>query len=155
MKPTEEFRGLLATSHTVAHVVAKSLALEGHHVRVLPYTVTPNEAERHKHTDHGDLEIRMRVEVKHRPDIDFKTRDEFPWPSVIVDEAYKIDDPPPLPLYGYVIVNASMTAYLWIQAWTRLAWFKEQEFDRRDNQTHTFYKCPINAVCCKPIRTQP
>jgi hypothetical protein len=155
VKPTDEFRGLMANAREVAFVVATELGKRGHRVRVVPNTVSPNVEERWSHTDEGDLEITQRVEVKHWPKIDFKSRDEVPYTDIIVDEAYKIDKKHQTPFYAYIIVNASMTGGLLIPIWSKAFWFKSTRHDRREGQSREFYLCPRKQTIWFPLLTNP
>lgn len=141
VKPREEFLGLLNVAQQNAQIVAEVLASRGYHVRILPHSISPNVEERWKHTDEGDLEITQRVELKHWPNIDFKSLDEVPYDNVIVDEAYKIDKEHRTTLYAYLILNASVTGYLLIPIWTRRYWFKKELHDGREDSERTYYMC--------------
>lgn len=141
-KPDEEFLALLAKSQQVALLVANALTHKGHHVRILPGEVRPSFEERMDYVDDGDLEVTMRVEVKHRPKLDFSSLESFPHKTVIVDEAYKADKKHPTKIYCYVIVNAACTAALIIGHWTKHRWTKVMIFDGRDNEGKEFYVCP-------------
>lgn len=151
-KGHDEFTRLLTNARDVAFVVAEHLTVRGHRVRVVPNTVSPTFAERWEHTDNGDLEITQRVEVKHWPGIDFQSRHEVPYENVIVDEAYKVEKAHEVPLYAYVIVNASKTGFLLIPTWTRDAWFKQRKHDKREGSMREFYFCPLARVYFQRMR---
>ena len=142
VKPTEEFTELLRKARDVSFIVAASLTKRGHRVRILPSSWSSTIGKPGQYVDDGDLEITQRVEVKHWPQIDFQSLDDVPYSNIIVDEAYKIEKRHELPLYAYIIVNASMTGYLLIPVWTRQQWFRESRHDRREGHDREFYFCP-------------
>ena len=150
-KPTEKFLDLITKARDVSFIVAEALAQRGHRVRVIPNTVRPSFAERWEHTDSGDLEVTLRVEVKHVR-INFHSRESFPYDSLIVDEAYKVEKQHELPLYGYAQVNASLTGCLIIPMWTRDAWYKEHRFDKQENARRLFYFCPKDRTHYLPLK---
>lgn len=152
MKPDAEFRELFYKAREVQFVMANNLAARGHCVRIMPSALTPTREDRFEYADEGDLEIRLRVEVKHWPKIDFKSRDDVPYDNIIVDAAHVLEKRQEMPLYGYVIVNASMTGYLLIPIWTRGHWFKETKHDRREGRDREFYLCPRDKVHFQRMR---
>lgn len=151
VKPTSEFRSLIKNARDVAFAVASELGRRGHRVRIVPSTISPNVEERWQHTDDGDLEITQRIEVKHWPNIDFQSQAEVPYQNVIVDEVYKLEKSMTLPCYAYVIVNASLTAALFIPIWSRPFWFKKKRWDRREGDEREFYFCPVERTMWLPF----
>lgn len=142
VKPTEEFTQLLRNARDVSFIVADNLTRRGHRVRILPSSWSNTIGQPGQYVDDGDLEITQRVEVKHWPHIDFQSREQVPYPNIIVDEVYKIEKRHEVPLYAYIIVNASMTGYLLIPIWTQQSWFKQARHDRREGHHREFYFCP-------------
>jgi hypothetical protein len=151
LKPREEFLTLLENSKVVVWRVAEWLTGKGANVRLIPSTISPNEAVRFEHADMGDIEIVMRCEVKHRPTLDFMSMDDFPYPDIIIDETYKIEKFPKATLYGYVIVNSSMTAAITIPRETRKHWFEAEKFDKRDKVMKKFTFCPKKYLKVVPL----
>lgn len=145
-KGREEFLSLLSNARDVQFIVAEDEAERGGRVRVMPFTVCPSYAARLSHTDDGDLEVTKRLEVKHWPNIDFRSLTDVPYKNIIIDEVYKVDKPHELPLDEYRIVNASMTACLIVGHWTRRYWFKQDRYDKRDQCKHCFYFVPKEHV---------
>lgn len=142
MIPDDVFLASLEKSHEVAEVVRQALVRRGHQVRTLPNTVRPSSDERWEHTDDGDLEITLRVEVKHKTKVDFQSFDDFPFPDIITDEVYKVTREHAAKLYAYVIVNTSMTAAMVCGVWDRHHWFVRKIVDSRDGLVRDFYVCP-------------
>lgn len=152
MKPDAEFAELFYKAREVQFAMANNLQARGHCVRLMTNSLTPNRDKRFDYTDEGDVEIRLRVEVKHWPSIDFKSLADVPYENVIVDSAHNLERRRELPVYGYTIVNASMTGYLLIPGWTRAAWFKERRHDRREARDTEFYFCPRDRVYFQRMR---
>lgn len=159
VKTREAFVSNLMDSHEAVSLVAGVLERRGHKVRIIPASLTPNVQERRKHMDNGDLEIelktrpgeRYRLEVKRRK-INFTSRADFPYSTVIVDEAYKVDNADgKLPLIGYLTVNAAATAALFIGAATRETWTKQTMRDRTEGRNCENYLCPIGQTISFPL----
>lgn len=152
MKPDVDFRELFYRAREVQFAMANNLQARGHCVRLMTNALTPNREQRFEYTDEGDIEIRLRVEVKHWPKIDFHSLADVPYPNVIVDSADSLERNQALGLYAYTIVNASMSAYLLIPVWTRKAWFKERRHDRREQRDRDFYFCPKSKLFLQGMR---
>lgn len=142
VKPRDEFVDLMRTARETAYLLAAALTTKGYNIRILPNSISPNEKDRWNHTDHGDLEIIQRIEVKHWPDIDFKSVEDITYKNIIVDEAYKIEAKHQSSLFAYMILNASVTGYILIPVWTKRQWFKEEKFDKREGRMRLYYFCP-------------
>ena len=139
MKGDKEFVRLLNNSNDVVRMVASKLYKDGYNVRILPSLISPDAESRWDYVDDGDMEIIQRIEVKYKPEIDFKSIDDFPYEDIIIDEAYKVDKKYTSTLFTYIIVNKSKTGYLIIPIWTKQHWFKETKFDRREKENREFY----------------
>jgi len=136
----------LRASYPSEKVVYEWLERLGYEVELLPKTETPNDAERWKHVDGGDIAIkinglRMRVEVKSPPSFDFSCYEDIPYDPFIVDEAYKIEGMKKLPLAGYVFVNQALNAVLVLKVTTKDHWVKKSIFDTRMQEHADFYVC--------------
>lgn len=142
MKDDSVFRESLERSRVISDQVLNWLKSIGHHVTHLPQSTTPDRESRWQHTDQGDLVIRQRIEVKHWPNIDFKSFDDVPYDNIIVDEAYKIQKPGGLSVHSYVIVNASADRAIIILSTTKKHWFTETKWDRMENSQREFCFCP-------------
>lgn len=145
-KPYDRFIKSLQESRLCAWIVSEYLLKKGFDVRIIPATTTPNEEERFDHVDTGDIEIRLRAEVKHWPNIDFTSIDTVPYDKIIVDETYKIKKYGAATLYGYFILNASKTACLFIPGRTRSSWIEEEAHDKVEGGTRNFTFCPKDLV---------
>jgi len=146
-KPYEKFVEALDSSRQDSFLVADWLIKKNFSgVRILPAS-TRKESERWQdHTDSGDIEVRMRVEVKRWPKIDFLSLADIPYKNIIVDEAYKIAKFPVATLYGYFILNASRSACMFISSRTRSEWVEEEKYDNLDKSNKKFVFCPKSLV---------
>lgn len=102
----------------------------------------PDFDHRVEYADEGDLEIRKRIEVKHRK-LKFTSAEDYPFSTVFVDEAYKVDRYPIETLSSYVIVNKPMTHAAIVLAGTREHWFIERRYDPTNGDMRNFYVCPV------------
>lgn len=135
----------LRDSQIAVDVVARHLSGLGYPVHVNPVQVRPDPSVRAEYADKGDLVISQVIEVKHRKELSFTGKADFPYPSIIVDVCHTFDRARPKP-YAYVILNKPMTVAFVIRSATRARWFKTEKFDRHANRTRSFYECPIEHV---------
>jgi hypothetical protein len=135
----------LENSQDAVWHVARWLSGRGHHVTVRATHLRPDPSRLREYSDQGDLEIIQRVEVKHRPDLQFTSKSDFPYPSVIVDVAHAWDNAKPKP-YAYVILNAPMTVGIVVLGSSAGKWTREETWDRKRNRKRVFYHCPLDSV---------
>lgn len=140
MKSDAEFLHALQGSQAHVSAVAGWLATKNFDVLIRPTTVRPDFDSRNDYADCGDIELRQRVEVKQR-DLDFTCVQDFPYPTVIVDEKFKVDRIPKPHLWGYLIMNRALTHLCCIRSGTRPQWTVENKYDHKDGQTREFYVC--------------
>ena len=145
MMPDDQFIESLHQSKEFVQKAAEWLAGQGFEIFVRPTVVRPDWDSRHEFADNGDLEIRMRIEVKHR-DLDFTCREDYPFDTVIVDEVFKVDRIPKNHLYGYVILNQACTHAGLIGGKTRPTWTTFEKYDNRISENRSFYVCPKEKV---------
>lgn len=144
----ELFSQLWALSRENQYLVAGALAKQGYFVRIIPSLLRPTVEEWREYVDDGDLELTQRIELKHRRDIDFHSVEDYPFPTVIVDEVRKADLKHRVTLFGYMILNASLTGYLFIPRSTRAEWILEELTDSHDDtpRRKKYYLCPRELV---------
>ncbi len=136
----------LRRSNTSVEIAAKWLAGRGHPVIVRPVIERPDPSVRGEYGDDGDLEIIQRVEVKQRIGLTFTSKDDFPYPTIIVDVCHSYDRARPKP-YAYIILNREMSGALIVDVkTTRRDWVKVDKFDRHTNRQRSFYECPLELV---------
>lgn len=159
VKVQAKFESDIKRSMVTVRRIATILEGRGHKVKIISEgPITTTEADRFKNRDNGDLEVRLygdgdpvRMEVKHRK-LNFRSRNDFPFETVIVDEVYKIDNAESkLPLYGYLTINAAATTALFIPAWTKDKWVKGMRFDPDQRRECEFYFCPRGQTLTFPL----
>jgi hypothetical protein len=134
----------------VAHWICDAF---GNPVVIQPTIVRPSASERFEYADNGDLWIQQRIEVKHRPTIDFKSREEFPYPTVIVDVTHAYDRARPKP-YVYVICNQSLTGALVVMCRDTFdEWRKTTKYDTHANREREYYECPVRLCSYHDMTT--
>lgn len=145
MKSDQSFIRSLLESQGAASSVASWLQGCGFDVMMRPASVRPSFEERVDYADSGDLEVRMRIEVKHRG-IHFTCADDYPYDTVIVDECFKVERIDKNRLWGYVIINAAGTHACRIPAAAVFGGTVVKMFDKKDGQDREFVVCP-KAKC--------
>lgn len=145
MKTDAQFIAALSASDQCVSAVAAWLARHKRDVLVRPLIIRPSFDSRMEYLDEGDIEIRMRVEVKHR-DMDFTCAADFPYRTVIVGEKHKVERIPLGRWWGYVHVNRAMTHACIIFPHTAKYWITTTKYDRKDRGTLTFLECPTERT---------
>jgi hypothetical protein len=132
----------LEKSAVTVSIAARWLESKGYRVTIKPTLLRPDVHQMSRYSDNGDLEIIQRVEVKHRPNINFYDLGSFPYETAIVDVCHTWDKARPKP-YAYLIFNADRTGFLIITRHSFKYWRKVEKFDRKKNRSRQFYVCPI------------
>lgn len=140
MKPSAEFVRDWQASHGPVMDVALWLKRIGYDVKLNVPDLRPDAAERFRYSDTGDIEVLQRIEVKRRS-IDFTSAGDYPFPTIFVDEVYKVDARLK-GLLGFVIVNAAGTHAACVTPATKPRWTRETKFDLRQQRDCTWYCCP-------------
>lgn len=136
----------LRKSREAVDVAAGWLSEHGYPVIVRPTFERPHVGVKSEFADTGDLEIVQRVEVKRRVDMDFTSKTNFPYPTVIVDACHCFDNAKPKP-YAYFVFNRSMTAALIVNTReTAAQWIRTSKFDNKKQRTRSFYECAIECT---------
>ena len=133
----------LKLSKDAVWALQKWLVSEGYTVMVKPILVRPTVEERGDYADSGDLEIVQTIECKHRLNVDFTCREDYPYKTVFVDEAQRYDRKQPKP-YAYMLLNKSMTHVALIRCTSAGKWEKVKKFDK--GKERIFYHCPLKYV---------
>jgi len=134
---SQRLKNSLLPVQLVATWLQQKLAL----VKINPTQLSPDTESRYEYTDEGDIEIRLRVEVK-QSSLPFTSAEDYKYDMIMVDEAYKINKVPKLQLWGYVILNKQQTHCVLVKAETRYLWESEEKKDRQKNRWGTFVMCP-------------
>jgi len=142
----EEVMQRINVSGAAAIAVCEWLLEQGFDAEVRLSKLAPDYDSRLEYSDSGDIKVTIRgkdyrYEVKNR-ELDFDSVDSFPYPSIIVDEKYKVDRNHELPLWGYAIVNRNRTGFITISSLTRDTWFVKDGFDSFLKEKRTYVHCP-------------
>lgn len=130
--------------------VAQWLHGFGYSVMWPPTRKRPDPSQIAAYSDRGDLFILQSLEVKHR-NLDFTSRETFPFETVIVDSVHVYDARKPKPLF-HIICNKDLTGALVVNARTRPHWRSGPNFNR--GRTRIVYECPVNVTTyCELPRT--
>lgn len=164
MKDEERFLADLSASRQAVNRFAGMLRSRGINAWLPPEQTRPDASVRRDYSDAGDLMLQMRVEHKVRHNLTWTCREDFPWPTVIIDEVYNFDQKlscgPPL---AYVIENSGRThAAVVYYAITRPHWQVKTLYDQAQNRACDFYVvdkrwvrfCPVENVF-DPSDNQP
>jgi hypothetical protein len=115
-----------------------------------PSDLGPDHGTRMEYADSGDLMIQLRAEHKVR-NLNFTSREDFPFPTIIIDEKYKVDAKASLPLFAYFIQSANSNCVAVIYGHTKHRWTTQESWDPKQSRTCTYYVVPIQFVrFCKP-----
>lgn len=137
-----DFIAALSESQQYVEQVAGWLRRNGYEVDVPALRIRPDRAQRFEYSDDGDLFVKERVEVKHRPDLKFTGLHDFPFPTVVVDAAHRIEKARPLPM-AWVILNATGSAAIIVHRTSRKHWQRVELYNRKDAERKPYYTCPL------------
>ncbi len=139
------FLNRLRESQQFTTLAAHILSGMGYPVTIRPVFERPDVMKRAEYADNGDLEIIQTVEVKHRQELDFTCREDYPYPTIIVDMASSYDKKRPKPLM-YIIFNSQATHYALVMCRTVRQWRRVRRRSGLNGVTSDYYECPINLV---------
>lgn len=105
----DNFARALEQSKAAVMTAAGFLSDRGYPVMIPPVWVRPHARDREDYSDHGDLFIQLRVEVKHRR-LAFTDRDSYKFDTIIVDRKSSFDRLRPA-AYCYFIFNWKRTHF--------------------------------------------
>lgn len=142
----KQFLEDLRASYESVMVAARWLSGKKYPVVVQPTFERPEAKQASIYADNGDLAILQRVEVKHRRSVHFTSKEDFPYPTVIVDVCHSFDNANPKP-FVYIILNAAMDGALIVDpSRTRHRWTKSEKHDRFKGRERSFYECPVELT---------
>lgn len=145
------FLNRLRDSKQYATLAAHILSGMGYPVTIRPVFERPDVRQRADYADHGDLEIIQVVEVKHRQELHFTSREDYPFKTIIVDMASSYDAKRPKPVM-YMIFNSEATHYALVMCRTFKQWRKRSKLNSLNNVTSDYYECPINLVEFREVK---
>jgi hypothetical protein len=158
------FKEDLKRSRKAVYIAAHWLNNRGHAVVIPANRVREAVEDRADYSDYGDLQIALSrdslasisdfngleiVEVKQRfnnpkypnANMDFKSRDEFPYDTVMVGIKAHYNKLDPEPLFT-IIFNESLTGCLTIQRASKPEWEVAERWVEKNGRKNTCYECP-------------
>jgi hypothetical protein len=144
LKSDAEFVADLSASRRAVNSFANRQRAMGLQIWLPPESVRPDSSQRREYADEGDLMLQGRVEHKARS-LQFTSRDDYPYDTVIVDECYKVDGKAD-PVLAYVIENAARTHAAVIYGWTRDHWERQVVYDAKQRRQCENYVAPKRYV---------
>lgn len=149
MKSDTAFLRDLSASRSRVAEFAQQMCDVGLYAEVPPQQTRPDSSVRMRYGDSGDIMLCGRVEHKVR-NLMFCNCDSFPYPTVIVDEKYKVDRATDAPL-AYVIENRDGSCAAVVYGYTRPYWKLERRWDPQQERECDFYVIDKKHVrFCKP-----
>ena len=149
----KDFAGFLKDFRSSIRSVEKFAAIlknRGVQVWLPPTQVTPDFESRMEYADGGDLMLQLRAEHKVRS-LNFTSREDFPFPTILIDEKYKIDSKADSPLFAYFIQSEDGQCVACVYGHTKHRWQVEESYDKRQGRSCQFYSIPTQFVrFCKP-----
>lgn len=122
----------------------------GFRVWLPPERIRPDSTVRADYSDDGDLMMQGRIEHKVR-DLMFTCREDYPYPTIIVDECRIEDAKSSDPVIAYVIENRDGTCAAVVYGWTRSRWERISRWDQHRNRQRDFYVVDKSLVrFCHP-----
>lgn len=150
MKDNAAFVADFKESHRWVDKVEHWLRGLGYEVRKPRPQLRPDADVRRFYSDKGDLlvwspDARMSkvVEVKHRA-VDFTNAVDYPYPTIIVNEWYKLPQVKLDSLFGYVIVNRPGTHVAVVTPDTSVVWKRQERWDSAQKRWCEFAVCPVS-----------
>lgn len=147
MKSSELFRERLLEAQGSQAMIAAYMASKNYNVRIKPCLLPNNDKK--LVDDGGDLELLLNLQIKVR-NLDFTSRKDYPFDTVLIDEAYKIERLKLPQLYGYLILNKKKDHACFVCAKTNKQWRKVERYDSKYKDTRKFYT--VNKNFCEFIK---
>jgi hypothetical protein len=145
----DQFDAALLASRQRTNDLAVAWLRQGVQVWLPPLMVAGKHGTREQCVDAGDMSVVMRVEHKVRS-LTWSSRDDYPYPDVMLEEQYKIDNKPS-PFLCYVIESGDGKCAAVVYGWTRPHWVYRSTFDRRSGRGGQWAFCPKKWVrFCHP-----
>ncbi len=141
MKGNKEFTTDFFNSFGSVFIVGAYLQRLGFKIVVPVPEIRPDEAERMKYMDEGDLLVTMPVQVKERS-IQFSSAEDYPFQTIFIDETYKIKKD----TFMYVIVSSDHLYAALIDRSTRKHWVTESIFDSKQDRQCDNAACPTELA---------
>jgi hypothetical protein len=139
VKDDNSFIRDLNESRDAVNEFATKAWAKGVQVWLPPEKVRPDVSERREYADDGDMMLQARIEHKVRKNLSWTCREDYRYPTVIVDEVYKEDAKSDRPVLMYVIEDQTRQHAAVVYGWTRSKWNVERMHDPIQNRVCEFY----------------
>jgi hypothetical protein len=135
----------LLASQKAVWIAAQLLVDCGETIMMRPLSIRPDIKDMSKYADQGDIFILREggwraVEVKHRT-LEFTGKDDYPFPTVIVNNRHIWDRADPKP-FAHIIFNKDLSVLCLVMSETSDQWKLVEKMDYAKNRMRTFYVCP-------------
>ena len=144
MKTDTEFLADLESSRSNVWRFASIQKAAGVNLVINPAVTRPDSSVRSDYGDDGDMELRVRVEHKVRG-IDFTSREDFPYETLIVAEVYSVERQKSKP-FAYVIESKCGRYAAVVHSRSMPKWTKVRRWDAAQGRECEFYEAPLDKV---------
>ena len=141
MKEDHKFKQDFNASQEAVLKVAGYLQKIGREIMLPAIKFRPSNKERNNYRDQGDLKVLKTHQVKRRG-LEFDSLESYPYPTVIVDEEYKINLQYQNPPQGYWVLNKNMSGAIFVSWDTKGEWIVEEKRDGEQKRECRFMVCP-------------
>lgn len=145
MRTHEQFLAELGMSGEAVARVAAWYLKQGLPVTVRPTFYAPTYDQRAQYADDGDLEILLKIEVKHRMSVEFTGKADYPYPTAIIDACSNFDKKRPPPAI-YFLVNPAMDVALMANVAQTHQFWSTAYLPSQNDMMQTFYVCPVERL---------
>lgn len=150
VKPSADFVKDFCSSQRAVEKFAATLRNKNVSVWLPPTQMRPDVESRMDYADGGDMMIQLRAEHKVR-NIQFTGKSDFPFPTLIIDEKYKVDAKASAPLFAYFIESSDGQCVACVYGHSKHRWQVDEVFDKAQGRKCVNYVVPIEFVrFCKP-----
>lgn len=143
----------IVDSDVVVRRYRDEMEARGCHMLKPPLKVCPAGKDPRYYSDGGDLFMIKKIEVKARS-LNFTSRDDFPFSSLIVDEVDRVDVNTPADCSGYCIVSGGGRGshFAFIPMSTKRFWIKRSNRDQFTGAPRLNYECPVEHIIFSKFR---
>jgi len=149
-RDTADFVARLAASDQRVNEWVLEMEKQHHRLFLPAKRLAPSHEKWKKYTDPCDIKADMRLEHKCR-NLEFTGREDFPYDTVLVNEAYKIASHEHWPALMHILVNRKGDCAAVVYGYTQQYWKKGYEWDSTRDKWCLNWYCPKDKVrFCHP-----
>lgn len=142
MLSDQDFIDSLRESQGAVDATQQLLLSQGETIVRPAMNIRPSFKDRKNYSDDGDLFIQRRIEIKKRS-FSFSGADDFPYDSVFVDSADRVDSSR---VWRYYIWSDDLKSFLIVPSNTKEKWKRRTVYNKRHGENRTYYVAPL--ACC-------